>query len=48
MTGLDVDALLQKVTIGLTGLGGPFVPADRRLRAARRRHPASVVRWISK
>ncbi len=31
MTGLDVDALLQKVTIGLTGLGGPFVPADRRL-----------------
>ncbi len=33
MTGLDVDALLQKVTIGLTGLGGPFVPADRRLQS---------------
>lgn len=31
MTGLEVDALLQKVTVQLTGLGGPFVPADQRL-----------------
>jgi murein DD-endopeptidase MepM/ murein hydrolase activator NlpD len=31
MTGLNVDSLLQKVTIGLTGLGGPFVPVNQRL-----------------
>lgn len=26
MTGIDVDWLLRKVTVPLTGLGGPFVP----------------------
>jgi murein DD-endopeptidase MepM/ murein hydrolase activator NlpD len=26
MTGIDVDELLRKVTVPLTGLGGPFVP----------------------
>jgi murein DD-endopeptidase MepM/ murein hydrolase activator NlpD len=30
MTGVDVDSLLRKVTIGLSGLGGPFVPASER------------------
>lgn len=31
MTGIDVDALLTKLTPQLTGLGGPFVPARGRL-----------------
>jgi murein DD-endopeptidase MepM/ murein hydrolase activator NlpD len=30
MTGVDVDTLLRRVTIELSGLGGPFVPVSER------------------
>lgn len=30
MTGIEVDTLLRKVTVQLSGLGGPFVPARSR------------------